>query len=59
MFNVDFIIYKINSNINYIFKMWHELFIKPTPPDPDHGYTIISKNNVKYLSYEEIWEDSE
>lgn len=57
MFNVDFILYKINSNINYIFKMWDELFIESTPQD--NGYTIISRNNIKYLSYEELWEDSE
>ena len=57
MFNVDFILYKINTNINYIFKMWDELFIEPPPQD--NGYTIISRNNIKYLSYEELWEDSE
>ena len=57
MFNVDFILYKINTNINYIFKMWDDLFI--TTPPQDNGYIIISQNNIKYLSHDELWEDSE
>jgi len=56
MFDINFIIYKLNTNIDYIINIWGNMF---TDKKTDDGYTIISKNNIKYLSYEELWEDSE
>jgi hypothetical protein len=60
MFDINFILYKLNTNINYIINMWSNININIfADKKKDDGYTIISKNNMKYLSYEELWEDSD
>jgi len=57
MLDIDYVLYKINTTINFTIDYISNLF---TENKKTHdGYTIISKNSIKYLSYEELWEDSD
>ena len=55
MIDIDLIIYKINSSFYYIYTQINELFTNKPPEDK--GYTIISKNKIKYVTFDELWED--
>jgi DNA integrity scanning protein DisA with diadenylate cyclase activity len=57
MLDIDYVLYKINTTINFTIDYISNLFIEKKKTHD--GYTIISKNNIKYLSYEELWEDSD
>lgn len=62
MLDINFIIYKINTNIDYINTKINNIFVmcgNMFTEKKDEGYTIISKNNIKYLSHEELWDDFE
>jgi hypothetical protein len=55
--NFDFVVYKVSmeiTNINdSLRKLWVKLFNKN---EEDNGYTIVDKDNDRYLTYEELWE---
>lgn len=55
--NFDFVVYKVSmeiTNINdSLRKWWVKLFNKN---EEDNGYTIVDKDNDRYLTYEELWE---
>jgi hypothetical protein len=57
MLDIDYVLYKINTTINFTIDYISNLFTENKKTDD--GYTIISKNSIKYLSYEELWEDSD
>ena len=57
MIDIDLILYKINTSFHYLVNSFNDLFITKTPED--NGYTIITKNRIKYVTYEELWEEVE
>lgn len=54
---LEYILYKLNTTVNTTINYIVTLFSENTPKD--HGYTIISKTGTKYITYEELWRDSD
>lgn len=65
MLSIDYILYKINTTISSsitlsinAFTYYVDTFFSEHQ-NTDEGYTIISKDKIKYISYEELWNDTD
>lgn len=55
--NFEFIVYKVSREItnmnDALRQFWMKIFNKRSE---DNGYTVVDKDNDRYLTYEELWD---
>ena len=55
--NFEFIVYKVSREItnmnDSLRQFWMKIFNKRSE---DNGYTVVDKDNDRYLTYEELWD---